>query len=86
MRADTFANRSAGSIGASGLCLLHGRKRQCTDRGKTTRHETGLAQEAAAIEPASGLIADRRCEIAATCLTLCSLDQHGSVSLSSDNG
>ena len=31
----------------------------------------------AAIEAIAGLVADCRCEIAATCLTFCSLDQHG---------
>src|SRR5262249_51333337 len=41
--------------------------------------------ETAAIEAIAGLVADCRCEIAATCLTFCSLDQHGCISLTSDN-
>ena len=47
---------------------------------------TGTAQEATTIETNARLAADRRREIAATCLALCSFDQHGSASLSLDIG
>src|SRR6185295_3006908 len=84
--ADALADGRAPHIGARRLGLLDRRKRQCTDGGKTCRHQPGPAQETAAIETAGGLVADRRCEIATTCLTFCSLDQHGCISLTSDNG
>ena len=86
MRANTLANGGAGDIWPGRFCLAHRGKRQRANRGKTARHQAGPAEETAAIEAASGLIADRRREMAATRLTFCSLDQHGCISLSSGSG
>jgi hypothetical protein len=64
---------------------LHTCERQCAECGKATGDEAGTAQEVAAIETTADLSTNRRCEVAAMCLTFCSLDQHGCISLSSDN-
>src|SRR5262249_44445186 len=77
MRADAFADRGPRDVGASSFSSLDTRERQGADRGETGRYEAGLAQETTAIETASSLIANCRCKVAATCLTFCSLDQHG---------
>src|SRR4029078_2442267 len=84
--ANALADGRAGHIGARRFGLPHRRKRQCADGGKNRRHQPGPAQESAAIETAGGLVSHCRSEIAATCLTFCSLDQHGCISLTSDNG
>ena len=86
MRADVLADGGAGDIGAGRFRLAHAGERERADGGETSGNQAGLAQEGAAIETAARLIADRRCETAATRLAFCSLDQHGSASLSSDNG
>ncbi|MGB7700029.1 MAG: hypothetical protein WBL91_00005, partial [Pseudolabrys sp.] len=86
MSTDALADGRPRHIGTRRFGLPDRRKRQCTDGDKTCCHQPGPAQETAAIETAVGVVADRRCEIAATCLTFCSLDQHGCISLTSDNG
>ena len=55
-------------------------------RRKTADHEAGTAQETTTIEANARLTADGRCKIATKRLALCSFDQHGSASLSSDIG
>jgi hypothetical protein len=65
---------------------LHTGKRQRTDGRKTADNEAGTAQETTTIEANARLTADGRCKIATTRLALCSFDQHGSASLSSDIG
>src|SRR5450759_1464047 len=84
--ADVLADGGAGDIGAGRFRLAHADERERADGCEASRNQTGLTQEAAAIETAARLIADRRYETAATCLAFCSLDQHGSASLSSENG
>ena len=86
MCAYALADSGTGDIGNSSFRLPHGRKRQCANGGKTARHQSGFAQESAAIDTADSLVADHRYEIAAMCLTFGSFDQHDCISLTSDNG
>jgi hypothetical protein len=86
MRADIFPDGGARDIGSGRLRFLHARERERTYCCQAAGDETGTAQEATTIETNARLAADRRREIAATCLALCSFDQHGSASLSLDIG
>src|SRR5215475_2607265 len=86
VRADILANGCPNDIRTGGFGFLHARERQCTDCRKAAGNETGTAQEGATIETNARLTTDCRYKTAATRLALCSLDQHGSASLSSDIG
>jgi hypothetical protein len=86
MRADILPDSGAGDIGAGSFRFLHARERKRTYCCQAAGDETGTAQEATTIETSGRLTADRRREITATCLSLCSFDQHGSASLSLDIG
>src|SRR5664279_1844741 len=79
MRADVLADGGAGHVGSGRFRFAHAGERERADGCEASHNQTRLTQEAAAIETAR-LIADRRCETAATCLAFCSLDQHGSAS------
>jgi hypothetical protein len=81
MCAYALADGGTGDIRAGCFRFLHSRKRQRAEGSKAARCQPGPAQESAAIETAGSSVADRRCEIAATYLTFCSLDQHGCISL-----
>src|SRR5262245_27301436 len=82
--ADILANGGPANICTGGFGFLHAGKRECTDRRKAAGDDTGTSQESTTIEANARLTADRRCKTAATRLALCSFDQHGSASLSSD--
>src|SRR5262245_40152499 len=84
--ADILANGGPADIRTGGFGFLHAGKRQCTDCCKAAGDETGTAQESTTIETNARLTADCRCKTASTRLALCSFDQHGSASLSSDTG
>src|SRR5262245_28329470 len=82
--ADILANGGPANVRTGRLGFLHAGKRQCTDCCKAAGNETGTAQESTTIETNARLTADCRCKTASTRLALCSFDQHGSASLSSD--
>jgi hypothetical protein len=84
--ANVLTDGGTGDTGAGSFGFLHTGKRQGTDGRKAASNEAGTAQETTTIEANARLTADGRCKIATTRLALCSLDQHGSASLSSDNG
>jgi len=84
--ADILANGGPADIRTGGFGFLHAGERQCTDCCKAAGNEAGTAQESTTIETNARLTADCRCKTASTRLALCSFDQHGSASLSSDTG
>src|SRR4029079_18217038 len=86
MRADIFPDGGPCHVGTGRFRFLHTGERYRSNCRQTAGDQTGTAQKTTAIETNPGWAADGRCKTAATCLALCSFDQHGSASLSSDIG